>query len=223
MAAIARKVSKMDEAILERMGAYSFFTQLFMVLPDEGFVEAVLSDGFASSFAGLDHEAAAAFSHFKQENENKPAAEVLQAIAIDRARLLRGTGDGEVQPPYESLYLSAPSERSCHSVAAAYRAAGLAPAESTAEPPEYIGCEMGFMYELCRRQAEALQAGNESAADESFQQQIDFFANHLGRWGRSYGETMATFAKTDFFRGVGLLLTAFITEERMALDRGAVA
>ncbi len=207
----------MCENILARTDAYAFFTDLFMCLPDERFARFVLDDSFVSSFANESDPAGDAFVLFQRESKGRQIGDVLEGLAIDRTQLLRGVREDGILPPYESLYVSAKSEESCLAVAEAYRAAGFGISASVKEPPEYIGCEMGFMLELCRRQAEACGTGDQVLGESFYRLQSSFFRDHPGRWAHSFANNVVAHAETDFFRGVGYLLSDFMAEEKSLL------
>ena len=155
---------------------------------------------------------------YVEEVEGKNDEEVLRELSVDRTQLLRGVVDGGALPPYESLYTSAKAEDSCLSVAEAYRRAGLGVDESTHEPPEYIGCELGFMLALCEREAEARARGDDELVADCIAAQKSFLAGHLGRWAGKYANAMAINARTGFYRGMGLLLGKFMEEESTLLS-----
>ena len=203
----------MSAKIQERLDAYRFFTNLFMTLPDEQFARAALEFGIESESEDEVGDAERAFAAFREARSGQPIEDVLLALSIDRTQLVRGVNEDGIRPPYESLYTSDKSESSCLSLAETYRRAGLAVAGNTRETPEFIGCETGFMAELCQREFAAFEANDPLKVESLHQSQKAFFQAHLGRWGRAYAQAMVSFAKTEFFRGIGFLLDEFFEEE----------
>lgn len=205
----------MSAKIQERIDAYTFFVNLFMVLPDEDFAKAVTDQPAEEAASGEPDDAEQAFLAFRNENAGRDIADVLLDLSIDRTQLLRGVREDGIRPPYESLYTEAKTESSCLAIVQAYKASGLGVSEATRESPEYLGCEMGFMLELCLREQAAIEAADPVAAAQAHTAQAEFFAGHLGRWAGTYAAAMVEFARTDFYKGVGFLLGDFIEEERI--------
>ncbi|MBR3258796.1 MAG: molecular chaperone TorD family protein, partial [Eggerthellaceae bacterium] len=104
---------------------------------------------------------------------------------------------------------------SCLAIVQAYKASGLGISEATRESPEYLGCEMGFMLELCLREQAAIETADPVAAAHAHTAQADFFVGHLGRWAGKYASAMVESARTGFYKGVGFLLADFIEEEHL--------
>lgn len=208
----------MNENTLDRANAYAFFSDLFMALPDESLVQAIRDGGLGSVLADGEGPACGTLERYVDEIVERSDDEVLRELSIDRTQLLRGVAEGGALPPYESLYTSVKTEDSCLSVAEAYRRAGLGVAESTHEPPEYIGCELGFMLALCEREAAAQAESDEDAVASCIADQKNFFDNHLGRWASKYADATVINARTGFFRGIGLLLGDFMKEESTLLS-----
>ena len=204
----------MSAKATERLDAYTFFSGLFMNLPDEQFARMALDFGNATEDGTAPDDADRAFSAFSNASAHQPIDSVLTDLAVDRTQLVRGVNEEGIRAPYESLYLAAKSETTTLSVVEAYRRAGLSVSPTAKDSPEFIGCEMGFMAELCRREADAIASANPMVAEESHSLQKEFFGTHLGRWAGTYAEQMVKFAKTDFFRGIGYLLLDFLKEEK---------
>jgi len=90
-------------------------------------------------------------------------AEVLEGLAVEHARLFTGPGRPAVMC-YATQYLD-PDERrpwllngaaTAYAVAA-YRAEGVAPADSRRELPDHVTVELEFLFHLCRREEESWQ------------------------------------------------------------------
>ena len=203
----------MSAKIQERLDAYTFFTDLFMTLPDERFARAALEFGIEADADAEMGPAKKAFSLFREGNAGKSIEDVLLELSVDRTQLVRGVDEDGIKPPYESLYTAGRAETSCLSLTESYKAAGLSISPDAKETPEFIGCEMGFMAELCNRQLEALEANDPMAVERLQQTQARFFSDHLGRWATAYAEAVVRFARTDFFRGIGYVLVDFLDEE----------
>lgn len=188
-----------------------------MGLPDEALTQASLSGTLAAALAEEGDSAYDELKDFEEKHQGDSWPTVQQALCKDRTQLLRGVRESSPLAPYESLYIGTKPETSCLSVAQAFRAAGLEVSTAAKEPPEYIGCQTGFMLELCRRQATAEDAGEGDLADQVFAHQASFFQTHLGCWGEAFAKEMARRAETGFYRAMGLLLAEFLAEEKRLL------
>lgn len=205
----------MSAKIQERIDAYAFFVNLFMTLPDEEFARAALDEATEGAPSGEPDASEKAFLAFRDGNAGRDIADVLLDLSIDRTQLLRGVREDGIRPPYESLYIDVKSESSCLAIVRAYKAAGLGVSEAVKESPEYIGCEMGFMLELCRREQSAIEAADPKAVGLAREAQASFFSDHLGRWAGAFAAAMVDAARTGFYKGVAYLLSDFIEEERL--------
>ena len=82
---------------------------------------------------------------------------MLTELAVDRTRILRGTGHVDMKPPYEGLYKKgARFGDSVLGVKQFYRKAGLVPDETVSDSADYLCVELDFMKQLCLRE-EALR------------------------------------------------------------------
>jgi TorA maturation chaperone TorD len=91
----------------------------------------------------------------------------------------------------------------------------VVPPES-GEMPDHISVELAFMGELARREADALEAGDQKTADFAASVQRRFLAAHLGRWAERFARKVWKRATTPFYAAMAELLAGFIAEERSA-------
>jgi TorA maturation chaperone TorD len=84
------------------------------------------------------------------------------------------------------------------------------------EIPDHISVELAFMGELARREAEALEAGDQKTAEIAASLQRRFMAAHLGQWAERFSRKVWRRAKTPFYAAMAELLGGFIAEERSA-------
>ena len=94
-----------------------------------------------------------------------------------------------------------------------YRAAGLEKLESEKESEDHLSYELEFMTILIDRTIEALQKDDEELAVSYLLQQRNFLEDHLLRWYPMMAEDIAKFAKTAFYRGVGLITLGFLQSD----------
>lgn len=142
--------------------------------------------------------------------------EVQRHLAVDRTRLCRGiVKDGVVATPYEAPYLMPEKETDqLLAIVQFYRKAGLQVGAGQQERMDFIGVELAFMAELCAKEQAALAAGNMKDYDEVLGWEREFLQDHLLKWAVDYCGGIIDGAQTDFFRGFGYLMRAFLHEER---------
>ncbi len=162
-------------------------------------------EGFRS---GLD-----LISFYQSAIRERPDEEVLTELSVDRTRILRGTGPADMLPPYEALYKK--RDRfgdSALEVKRFYRRAGLLPDETVRESADYLCVELDFMRQLClREEAPGLSEGE---ARQTVALEEEFLRVHLGNWVEDFCSAVEKHALTDFYRGFGLILGAYIRTDK---------
>jgi TorA maturation chaperone TorD len=145
----------------------------------------------------------------------RPDAEVLTELSVDRTRILRGTGHADMLPPYEALYKKRKVLLdSALEVRRFYRRAGLLPDEAVRESADYLCVELDFMKQLCLREQTLREAGAE--VRETVTLEEEFLRIHLN-WAADFCREVEKHASTDFYRGFGLILNAYIRADRERL------
>lgn len=150
-------------------------------------------------------------------------AAVLTDLAVDYVRAFIGSGnDGfSAAYPYESVYTSPKRlmmQDARDEVLALYRAAGLDKQDSWKEGEDHIALELEYLQVLGERAAAALEAGDEAACRANLVAQRNFLADHLLAWYPMMAADLEKFPKTDFYRGLGVLTSGFLENEREFLD-----
>ena len=151
-------------------------------------------------------------SSYSDEIGRRQEAELLTELSVDRTKILRGTGHPDLKPPYEGLYAREKGMGdSVLEVRRFYRKAGLLPDEAVPEPADFLCVELDFMRQLCLREQEEWSSGG--AAAETIALQREFLAEHLGRWVGDFCRALQAHGITGFYRGIGLILGAFVRTE----------
>ena len=116
----------------------------------------------------------------------------------------------EVGAPKASCYESCYVEPNGHMFGAsalevrrAYRRHGLQIERVRAEPDDHLGLMLGFVSRLIEEELIALEAADEERAQELMDEQKRFSAEHILPWLAVWRYNLATYAKSDYFRGVG--------------------
>lgn len=206
----------MKEQIESRLGAYNLLSYFFLALPDKDFVSQIMNLDFNTFENGkIDEDVFTGIEliqDFIQNSESKPLDDVLLEVSIDRTQLLRGLSHDGPRPPYESGYLDTPAEIIHGQLAAIYGKADYGFYNEINESPEHIGVELAFMTNLCEMQLET-NVNDDKHLSYLLDLQSEFLVNHLGQWANIYAHEMLSFARTDFYRGIALVLKGFIQGE----------
>ena len=131
-----------------RAALYDLLVRILGHLPDRRFLEILLGPELEDCFGSGSDSGHAGFQSswrriaaYRSAVQDRPGEEVITELAVDRTRLLRGTGEREMQPPYEGLYRSRRKKRKAEvgtsvlEVKRFYRSAGLLPDETLRESP----------------------------------------------------------------------------------------
>jgi len=159
-------------------------------------------------------------SQYRFHIRDRADEDVLTDLAVDRTRIMRGTGHTDMKPPYEGLYKKGRAfEHSVLGVKRFYRKAALLPDETNKDSVDYLCVELDFMRQLCLRE-ENLRLKN--AAGETIASVLaleeEFLRVHLGSWISEFCSAVKKHASTDFFRGFALILNAYIRTEKKWLE-----
>ena len=202
------------ELLEERALTYRFFSNVFLVLPNEEFVRQMLAYPQDD-----DSEGGRLVAAWAKENADADINALVTAVSVDRTRLFRGlTADGPI-PPYESLFLGSPVDHTptMRSVAGSFRAIGFEQTGGVHDAPDYLGNEMAFMDRVVSEELSALGAGDTETAGQAHEIGVQFLRTHLGCWAGRYSREMEAKAETDLYRGLALVLRAFIEDEMAAV------
>jgi TorA maturation chaperone TorD len=199
-----------------RARVYDLLVGIFNRIPDDQFIEGINSDNlqhFLSSCCDLDSSrfqlGVDRIRAYQSDMEGRPREEVLEELAVDRTRILRGTGHSELKPPYEGVYSGKKNfGDSLLEIKRFYRKAGIMPDASVSESPDYICVEMDFMKQLCIR--EQKQWAEDGDGPETLKTEEGFLKAHLARWAGDFCDQVEKYALTDFYRGFSMITGAFI-------------
>ena len=203
-----------------RAAFYDLLLGVFDLLPGRDLLAKIRSGEFQRLLAGFRELGVGGFrsgldliSSYGSSIKERPDEEVLGSLSVDRTRILRGTGPADMLPPYEALYKK--RDRfgdSALEVKRFYRRAGLLPDETVRESADYLCVEMDFMRQLCLR--EEAPGQSEKEARQTVALEEEFLRVHLGSWVGDFCRTVEKHALTDFYRGFGLILDAYIRTDR---------
>lgn len=129
--------------------------------------------------------------------------EQIEALAVDRTRILRAPQKGSLQPPYESLYCDKEKKEGLLGrLQRAYISSGYIPVDPK-DTADFLLIEMDFLKILI---------------DEGkLRQQQEFMEEHLGPFACLYAKAAQEKAETGFYKGWMEFLQGFIELERELL------
>ena len=211
-----------------RAAFYDLLVAVFELLPGRVLL-AKIRDGelerLLASYRGLPDEGIRAgldrISSYQAAITEKPEEDVLTELAVDRTRILRGTGHADIKPPYEGLYRKGAGFGDyVLGVKRFYRKAGLVPDERVGESADYLCVELDFMKQLCLREEAARLCEGEiretvaKTIARTLELEEEFLRVHLGNWVGEFCSAVEKHASTDFYRGFALILDAYIRMDR---------
>ncbi len=203
-----------------RRATYQLITRFFRTEVDEAFLAALRETRFPAHTgeASMDRGHHLVVSYLSHAD-----ADVLSDLARDFSGTFIGSGNDAYSAayPFESVYTN-PKRLTMSDardeVLMLYRAAGLEKLESEKESEDHLSFELEFMTILIDRTIEALQKDDEELAVSYLLQQRNFLEDHLLRWYPMMADDIAKFAKTAFYRGVGLITLGFLESDGEFLD-----
>lgn len=207
-----------------RAGFYDFFVGALNHLPEPAYLEKIKANDFEVflnaccnlSTAGF-KKGVARIKSYKSAMAGKSNQTLLEDLSVDRTRILRGTGHPHLKPPYEGLYKDRKnSGQPLLEIKRFYRGAGLLPEDSVHESPDYICVQLDFMKHMCLRERD--QWASDNGALETIAQEKAFLNNHLGSWIGAFCDQVNQHALTDFYRGIAMILDAFVATEMSYLE-----
>lgn len=204
-------------AIQDRTEAYRFLARLYRIEADEDLLgiitnlEIALEDNDTGS--EMTEGAKLWWEYLGQSKPN-----MLLDLARDYAKVFCGACStrGQSAYPFESVYTS--EERllmqdARDEVIEQYRAAGFMAKESWHEPEDHIALELEFMARLSEQTFDALKKGEPDTADALLRWQSEFLEQHLLNWVPAFVEDIARLASTDFYRGLALITSGFLSAD----------
>lgn len=202
---------------LSRGNVYAFLTEAFLRLPDEDFlnrITGVPTQIFLNQLKKLNHEyikdGINKIQSFLAEADRADRTALLEALAVDRTRLIRSAGKRNLKAPYEGLYKK---QEDAHEVILEvtkfYKRIGTVPVSYAKDSLDFFCTEMDFMRQLC-----LMEADKKNNAEEIRSMEKEFLERHLASWIGDYCKAAAEYAGTDFYKGLLLLLNGFIALEK---------
>jgi len=154
---------------------------------------------------------------YQQDNDSDA---VFKALQVDYTNLFTGMRKLPVAP-WESVYFSEERlvfQEQTMDVRAWYRQYGLEVVNLKSEPDDHIGLELSFVAHLARLGLIALETGSAAEFQEMLAAQRAFLAKHLFLWAPLWCEQILEYARTDFYRGIALVIRGALAELSYLLE-----
>ncbi len=205
---------KNTDTLQQRMESYGFLSDMFLSMLDETVTSNILKLDITQH---ADSPGMQQIDEFISQHRTDKIENVLQKLAIDRARLFRGVNTDGFRPPYESLYLRQPPQDIIGSLNQFYARIDCRVSNDINESPEQIGVELSYMQALCKKELETLGNGLVDEAQVFNRLQQSFLKQHLGRWAGLFALEMLRQAETSFYRGIAMLIQELFDGELASL------
>jgi len=205
---------------------YSFLSYVHMPLPGRNFIPKVMDNSIYRIFRFYINDVTVLpdeKEHLEQglkmvENfliQARDVAEddLVQSLAVERARLFRGIKrDYGPPPPYGSVYIEGDSvmNKSTLNVIKTYASFDYEVPEEWNELPDYISVELDFMRHLCNEEAAAWAAENESRAQACLTGKTEFLCGHLREWAPRFCDEVIRCADQDFYQAMARITRGFL-------------
>jgi TorA maturation chaperone TorD len=153
------------------------------------------------------------------EHSQDDSGAVVEALAVEYARLFIGPGPG-LAPPYESFYAGSARRfygEAVSEVAAVLRNEGVEVDTDFGAPADHVAIELSLMRYLASAGARDASSGPPERSSR-VRTQCDFLDRHLLRWVPDWAADVAREDKTGFYRAAVELLDGFLRGDRAWLE-----
>jgi TorA maturation chaperone TorD len=206
----------MNDILADRGSTYTLLSHLLRAEPSAPFLQGLVNDLVAGLEPG--DEAGQGYKLLRQFALNAQQADldpIRSELSVEYSRLFLASRKGRIHP-FESVYTSAEGllmQQARDEVLVAYREQGLARSQDFKEPEDHLAVELDFMASLCQKTADALAEGRTAEALPLLDRQAAFLQKHLLVWVPAFCHDLAQATRSDFYRGVALLLEEYLSQE----------
>ena len=152
--------------------------------------------------------------------QDSPSKNLFKELQVDYTNLFTGIKQLPLAP-WESVYFNDERlvfQEQTMAVRTWYRRYGLEVRKLHQEPDDHIGLELMFVAHLARLALAAREAGHDQEFERVLAAQRDFLSKHLLLWAPLWCEQMLEHARTDFYRGLALVIRGALLELGRILD-----
>jgi len=212
----------MDQYVSDLTGEMLLFGTLSKVLyasPQKEWIQSLMAEKVFDEipFGAGQADAARGLSLIQNWNSavwDKDPSAAFSDLETDYLNLFIGAGK-VLAPPWESVYSSEERlvfQEETLQVRAWYRRYGLQSEQLYHEPDDHIGLELSFLAYLSQMALTALDQENEAVFSRLLGDQHAFLTEHPLRWTQAWCDLVNQHARTDFYRGVALLVNGALKE-----------
>ncbi len=209
-----------------RSQCYSFLSYVHTPLPGSDFMTTIMDNSsyriFRSSTSGVTvlpdkkkdlEQGLTMVENFLIQARDVAEDDVIQSLAVERARLFRGINrDCGPPPPYGSVYIEGDSvmNASTLQVRKVYESFDYNLPGDCSELPDYISVELDFMRHLCNEEATAWAEENENRAQDCLTGETEFLCGHLREWAPRFCDEVIRCADQDFYQAMARITKGFL-------------
>jgi TorA maturation chaperone TorD len=150
-----------------------------------------------------------------------PLEKVMLELQADNTYLFACVGN-IIAPPWESVYFNKKRlvyQTQMLEVRSWYRHYGLVADKLFVEADDHIGLELIFVAYLSNQALKTKQTGDVGNYDELVAAQRQFLSEHLLLWGGLWCDQVIKYARTDYYRGIALLIKGCMEEVAEVFQR----
>ncbi len=165
-------------------------------------------------FANEKEETKTGLGFFRKWGVTGLTNEAFERLQADYTRLFIGP-DKVIAAPWESVYLNEERltfQEQTLDVRKWFHRFGLEADMIHREPDDHIGLELMFLARLATLGIHALDQQENARFDELLVAQREFLKKHLGAWALTWCGLVKKNARTDFYKGLALLVAGALSE-----------
>jgi TorA maturation chaperone TorD len=207
------RVNKYTIELTGELLLFGTLSKLLQAPPERGWIQNLLAEKvFAEApFAAEHPDVARGLSLIQAWNRSvwdKDTGPAFEALKADYLRLFIGVGK-VLAPPWESVYFGDDRllfQEQTIQVREWYRKYGLQIEKLHHEPDDQIGLELSFLANLAQLAVQAAERRDEAELTRLLHDQQAFLTEHPLRWAQAWCDLVDRHARTDFYRGIALLV-----------------
>jgi putative dimethyl sulfoxide reductase chaperone len=209
---------EMHETFLSEELFFGLLGKILYKDPDQAWYKTLLDEDVFSEvpFGGSQPDTVKGLKKIQEwkEKNHGLTEKSFEAIKSDHLYLFIGVGK-VLAPVWESVYFNPARlifQEETFKVRNWYGRYKLQVKNKNKEPDDHIGLEFLFIAHLAKQGLEALEKKEHAEAEALFQAQKDFLSEHLLKWGAVWCDLVDEHAKTDFYRGISLIVRGSLAE-----------
>jgi len=191
-------VNSCVEYTFARARLYALLSRVYYTAPNPAFIEFILQMPFDE--CDIPQPTRDGFNSIRSVISSLPKDSVTLRLASEFTRLFRGIRQGDIPPPYESVYREGVCfGKTTEQVVKEYTDFGVKPKEAS-EPPDHISLELGFMSYLCMKEADARRANRCDEVLKVLKGERRFLEEHLLSWVGDFFKNVRESDRTGYYR-----------------------